>query len=91
MHDRVAAMLLDNYKWAMNLIAKIVPKDVGIFGQLNHAHTLSGLTRRAMTEPKDPKVIEMARKRREGELFGAAVDSSEREVEQEIEEFYNED
>ena len=88
MHERVNKERLDNYKWAMTWISKIMPKDVGIFGQLEHSHTLAALTKRAMETPKPRNVIEMAKKDRDREFYESGV---EEEVEAELAEFHPSD
>ena len=86
MENKVKRGILENYKFAMNWITKVVPKEVGIFGAVKHDHTLAALSKRAVENNKPGKVIGMVQDRRNGEF--TAADSVEDEVEAELGEYY---
>ena len=86
MENKVRRALMENWKFAMNWITKVVPKEVGIFGAVKHDHTLASLGKRAMENNKPKEVIGMVQDRRDGEF--KAADSIEDEIDAEITEYY---
>jgi len=86
MENKVRRSLMENYKFAMNWITKVVPKEVGIFGAVKHDHTLAALSKRAMESNKPKNVIGMVQDRRDGEFKAAG--SIEDEVNAEMDEYY---
>ena len=86
MENKVRRALMENYKFAMNWITRVVPKDVGIFGSIEHDHTLASLSKRAMESSKPKKVIGMVQDRRDGE-FKSPV-NIEDEINAEMSEYY---
>ena len=86
MENKVRRALMENYKFAMNWITRVVPKDVGIFGSIEHDHTLASLSKRAMESSKPKKVIGMVQDRRDGE-FKSPV-NIEDEINAEMNEYY---
>ena len=65
---RFRAMLLSNFKWAVDAVIKCVPKELGVFGKIQQEHTLAGLVQRASRSPKSPAVVDMVKHRRDGEM-----------------------
>jgi len=86
MENKVRRAIMENYKFAMNWITKVVPKEVGIFGAVKHDHTLAALSKRAVENNKPREVIGMVQDRRDGEF--KAADSIEDEVEAELNVYY---
>ncbi len=59
-------LLLANFKWANEFVARnCIPKDQVHRGSIKHAHTLTGLTRRAIEGKKSPKILELVKKQTE--------------------------
>ena len=67
-------LIWNNFKWAAEFIAKIVPRELGRHGQVVGEMSLAELTRRATVSPKSPKVIEMVAARRDDELESFVAD-----------------
>lgn len=61
-------MLLANFKWVVDVVTKVVPKEVGVFGRIEHT-SLSGMVKRAETNAKSGNVVKMVRKRRDDDLY----------------------
>jgi hypothetical protein len=62
-------LILNNFKWAVEQVFKIVPRELSVSGNINMEHSLTGLTKRATEEHKSGEVIDMINKRRESELI----------------------
>jgi len=65
----IKAELQRNFKWAFDQIGKMMPKEIGHFGSVNHSVKISEAVKRATTEDKSDKVIDLVKKRREKELY----------------------
>lgn len=65
----VKSMNLKNFKWAVEMIAKLVPKQMGSTGLDDEEGTMAGRMRRATVETKSAKVIDMVKKREEKGLY----------------------
>jgi hypothetical protein len=61
-------VLLANFKWAVEQIIKVVPKEHLMSGSVQHEHTLAGLTKRATVHQKSESVVEMVRKHNEEQV-----------------------
>ena len=88
MHNRVLSILMGNYRFALNWISKVIPKEVGIFGSLDHQHSLAAKSKRAFTTPKPNKVIDMVKGRRDKEFYSATDQEVEDEVDRELDDYY---
>ena len=88
MHNRVVQDLRDDFKFALNWISKVIPKEVGIFGAIQHGHTLASMSKRAFTETKPPELIETVKRKREKEFYEASAETVENEVQREMAEYY---
>ena len=79
-------LLLQNFKWATEIVVKTVPKELGVFGKIEHEHTLAAMSRRATRAPKSSKVIDMVAKRRATDIteyeaeYSSVMDSSSEAV-----------
>ena len=58
---RMRMLILTNFKWAVEQFLKILPKEIGMFGKVSHTHTLAGMVKTAISEPKSQKVISMTK------------------------------
>ena len=58
-----------NFRWAMEQIAKILPKELAHSGSIQGEMTLIGMVRRANVEDKSPKIVDIVQKRREMEVY----------------------
>ena len=59
-HMFLVKLRIRNYRWAFDLIAKILPKEIGVFGSVDHKHsTLKDRVERATKEPKSPEVMQL--------------------------------
>ncbi len=67
----VAQMTRTDYKWAMDWMAKIFGKTLGIYGQMQTEETVAGRTKRATKEDKTPGVVEMVKRKVEDEMYEA--------------------
>lgn len=67
-HRAMVAQIRGDFKWAVEQMVKMFPKELGVFGSLQMNHTLAGMVRRASTDNKSNKVIDMVKKRREEEV-----------------------
>jgi len=70
-HEFIARMTRSEFHWAMDWIAKIMGKTVGVFGLFQHEQTVAGRTKRATVEDKSPGVVEMVKKKAEEDLYEA--------------------
>ncbi len=61
-------LILKNFMWAADYIAKIVPRELGRHGQVVGEMSLAELTRRATVSPKSPEVVDMVAERRADEV-----------------------
>ena len=68
-----------SWKWAMDWMAKMFPKTLGIFGSVHHDHTIASMVKDASTQPKTQKVIDMVEKKTVDEVteFSALDDDGE--------------
>jgi len=90
MHNRVVQDIRDDFKFALGWISKVIPKEVGIFGAIQHGHTLASMSKRAFTETKPPELIETVKKKRRKEFYEASDGEIENEVQREMAEYYEE-
>ena len=67
-------LLLKNFMWAVEIVVKTVPKELGVFGKIQQEHSLAGLSRRATQSVKSGKVIDMVSKRRVNDIEEYSVD-----------------
>lgn len=56
-------VVFNSWKWAMDWMAKMFPKTLGVYGSVRLDHTLSGMVKQASTEPKSKGVIDMVEKK----------------------------
>ena len=61
-------VLLANFKWAVEQVIRVVPKEHLMSGSVQHQHTLAGLTKRASTHKKSTSVVELVRKQKEEQV-----------------------
>lgn len=61
-------VLLANFKWAVEQVIKVVPKEHLMSGSVQHEHTLAGLTKRASTHQKSSTVVDMVKQKREEQV-----------------------
>lgn len=71
-----------NFKWAVEFVGRLVPKESFSFGKMKHEFSLSSMTKRALTQPKSSKVIDLVKKQTEAGLtqFRTEVDSEGNEI-----------
>ena len=67
-------LIWNNFKWAAEFIAKLVPRELGRHGQVVGEMSLAELTRRATVSAKSPEVVEMVARRRDDELESFVAD-----------------
>ena len=67
-------LLWKDFKWAVEIIVKLVPKELGQFGRVTGEMSLADLTRRAESAPKSQRVIELVRQRRADDIESFVVD-----------------
>jgi len=49
----------NNFKWAMSIMVKLFPKEMALYGKIEHAHTLTGMVKRATSGEKSKKVLKL--------------------------------
>jgi len=62
-------LALTNFKWVVEQILKVVPKEIGIFGKVQHDHTIAGMVKQATIAPKSNKVIDLVKTEKEKRLL----------------------
>lgn len=60
-------LMWKNFQWAVEIIIKVAPKELGVFGKVDHEFTLAGLVKRATVSPKSRDVVDMIQDRRVSE------------------------
>ena len=50
-----------NFRWCVAQCIRLMPKELGIFGEIHHEHTLTGMVKRAMKSKKSKKIEEKAK------------------------------
>lgn len=66
---KLRGLILTNFKWAVEQFIKTLPKEIGMFGKVSHEHTLAGMVKGAVTQPKSDKIVEMTKKGEEDILL----------------------
>jgi len=79
--------ILKNYKWAVEQLIKVIPKEIGVFGKVQHEHTIAGMVKQATISQKSDKVIDLVKKEREEKL----LEEKEEELPYEMEEYLEEE
>lgn len=81
--EAMVRLIFASWKWAMDWMAKMFPKTLGIFGSVHHEHTLAKMVKQASEEPKSKGVIEMVERKTVKEVveFSALDDEGEEEDE----------
>ena len=67
-------LIWKDFKWAVEILVKLVPKERGQFGRVTTEMSLADLTRRAESAPKSQRVIELVRQRRADDIESFVVD-----------------
>jgi len=75
--------ILKNFKWAVEVVVKVIPKELGVFGKIDVEHSLTGLTKRAVEAKKSSKVIEMEEQMEKDKILKYVAKSQQDEEEDE--------
>jgi len=62
-------LALANFKWVVEQVFKVIPKEIGVFGKVQHDHTIAGMVKQATIAPKSDKVIDLVKAEKEKKLL----------------------